>query len=270
MINPEYKRRFNIYAPRLGRMLLNKRLKHSCWFMHIPKSGGSSIHEALRALIPFQQHIGTVTAIPTRRAAAIFYENQDDENLIHEDGPRCKELFDMRELQLLSYMAHEDSLIYGHVLFSEKADRYFGNTYKYITMLRDPVQRVISNYKSAVHDKYFSGDFNQYLESDVARRHALVNLRYFSGVAEISPDKEAEAMEKAKINLEKFSVIGFLDNIEQFCDQFNDVFGARPNIPYYNKAKENKTSPTASQIKTLESICAPDIELFLLAEKKFK
>ena len=229
--------------------------------MHIPKSGGSSIHEALRAVIPLNQNIGTVDAVPTRRAASLFYSNIDDEQLVHEDGFRCKELFDLREYQLLTHMAHNDALIYGHILFSKKADDIFSGMYKYITILRDPVKRVISNYRSATYEKFYRGSLDEYLESDVARRHALLNVRYFSGRAEISSGEECIALQEAITNLEKFSVVGFLDRLDQFCGQFQDVFGRRPVIHHYNSSKSEEVSPTPEQLNKIVKLCSVDIEL---------
>lgn len=262
----ELKRRLSIYVPRLGRMLLNKQLSHPCWFMHIPKSGGSSIHEALRSLIPLNEHIHVVAANSTRRAAAIYFANADDENLVHEDGSRCDELFGMREQMLLNSMAHNDALIYGHILFSEKAHKYFGDKYKYVTVLRDPVSRVISNYRSTTYENYYNGTFDEYLESDVARRHAQLNLRYFSGIAEIEHGKEDSALQVAMINQQLFSVIGFLDDLQGFCSRFEEAFGSRLSIPHYNSAKGSDVNVTPDQIKRIKELCAFDIELYQRAK----
>jgi len=262
-------RRLRIYVPRVSRMLTGRRLKSLCWYMHVPKSGGSSVHEAIRAVIPLNQHTTVINAVPTRRVAAVAYAGVDDENVIHEDGPRCAELFKMRELQQMTCMAQEDALIYGHCLFSETAHRFFGKPYKYVTMLRDPVSRVISNFRSATFENFYSGSFDAYMESDVGRRHAQLNLRYFSGIAEIKHGEEQAAMEKAKANQDLFSVIGLLDSIDNFLVQFNDVFGARPSIPHYNSAKGNHVDLTPDQKSRLEKICEFDLELHERARDKF-
>jgi len=269
MLNEDTQRRLGIYVPRVSRMLTGRKLKALCWYMHIPKSGGSSIHEALRAVIPLNQRASVISAVPMRRVAGVVYAGTDDTMTVHEDGPRCAELFKLREYHQMTYMAQEDALIYGHCLYSETAHQYFGTPYKYITMLRDPISRVISNYRSATFEKFYTGDFNAYLGSDVARRHALLNLRYFSGIAEIERGQEDTAMEKAKINQDTFSVIGFLDNIEQFKAQFYEVFGAHLKIPHFNSAKGNKVDLTSDQRTKLDKLCEYDLELHERAKKKF-
>ena len=261
MLGGDTVRRLKIYPPRIARMAARRSLKSLCWYMHIPKSGGSSVHEALRSVIPINQHTSVINAVPTRRVAAMVYAGVDDEHMIHEDGPRCAELFKMRELHQMTCMAQEDALIYGHCVFSETADKFFGQHYKYVTMLRDPIPRVISNYRSVTYENYFTGSFDEYLESDVGRRHAQLNLRYFSGRPEIEQGQEDTAMEQAKLNQDKFSVIGHLDDTKNFIDQFSDAFGARPNIPHYNPAKGNQVKLTSNQKNKLEDLCQFDLQL---------
>ncbi len=260
-VNHETLRRLRIYLPRLTKMLFNKSLSHNCCYMHVPKSGGSSVHEALRATVPFNKYIGAIDAISTRRAASVIFANKNDRITLHEDGPHCEKLFNIREYQLLTYMAQEMGLVYGHFLFSERADEFFGSSYKYVTVLRDPVKRVISNYRAAKHIKYITDDFDAYLDSDVAKRHARVNLRYFSGIAEINDDCCEDALSRSKKNIEKFSVIGFVDNLELFCKQFKKHFTVMPKIYHYNSAKGDNIDLTQRQLKNIEKLCKYDIEI---------
>jgi len=269
MLSGDAVRRLRIYTPRIARMATRRSLKSLCWYMHIPKSGGSSVHEALRSLIPINQHISVINAVPTRRVAAIAYAGVDDEQLIHEDGPRCAELFKMRELHQMTCMAQKDALIYGHCLFSETADKFLGQDYKYVTMLRDPISRVISNYRSVTFENYYTGSFDEYLNSDVGRRHAQLNLRYFSGSPEIEKGQEHAAMEQAKLNQDKFSVIGRLEDINNFIGQFKDAFGAGPNIPHYNSAKGNQIELNSNQKNKLENLCQFDLQLHERAKDLF-
>lgn len=267
-INSETLRRFKIYLPRLRRMVLGQQLQFCCCYMHIPKSGGSSVHEALRAVVPFNQQIGAIDAISTRRAAGVIYAGKNDITTVHEDGPRCSELFLLREHQLMTYMADKMPLVYGHFLFSEKVDKYFGSSYKYVTVLRDPVARVISNYRSAKFAKFITHDFDSYLDSDVACRHAQVNLRYFSGIADISSEDCSKVLERAKHNLEKFSVIGFVDELDTFTLKFREQFGVRPKIFHYNSAKGDRLSLTDQQFQKIEKLCRYDKELYEIARNK--
>jgi len=64
MLGGDTVRRLKIYPPRIARMAARRSLKSLCWYMHIPKSGGSSVHEALRSVIPINQHTSVINAVP--------------------------------------------------------------------------------------------------------------------------------------------------------------------------------------------------------------
>ncbi len=263
-------RRLQVYVPRAIRMLACREPHALCCFMHIPKSGGTSLSEALHASIPLNQHIGVIQSIPTRRVAGVVFAGVDDPTVVHEDAPRCEELFKMRELQLMTFMAHEDALIYGHFLFSQRAHEAFGHAYKYVTVLRDPMRRIISNYRASCFGNYFTGSIDEYLDSDVGRRQAQVNLRYFSGIAEIPHGKESEVLKKAEHNQDKFSLIGNIEDIDVFENQYRDLFKTRLKIRHYNTARGDKVSLNSSQKTKLERLCAEDLILYERARTRFR
>lgn len=251
-------RRSRVYGGRLLRAVARKPLLRNCCFHHIPKSGGTSLSEALHAAVPFGRHIGEVPANTTRRAAAMFHTGQDDEQGFYDDGPRAAEVFALREQMLLAYMANDCALVHGHVLFSQKADRRFGGRYAYVTMLRDPAARVISNFRAAKRAGYVGDEFAAYIETDVGRAHATHNLRYFSGRPLITPGEEETAIVEAKGNIDKFAVIGFVDEMEDFLDRFEAVFGARLAVGRYNVGKGEALELTAEERRRLDAACAAD------------
>lgn len=254
-------RRSRVYSGRLFSSLANRPLRHNCCFYHIPKSGGTSVSEALHAVIPIHCHIGEVPANTTRRAAAIVHSGVDDEIGFYDDGMRGERVFELREAMLLAYMANDATLVHGHVLFSHRADAHFGRRYKYVTMLRDPAARVISNYRAARNAGYVTEEFGSYLNSLIGRAHAMHNLRYFSGRPDILDEEIPAALKEAKTVIEKFSVIGFVNALDAFVDRFEAVFGTRLSIGRYNTGKTAFPDISAGNRRRLEELCAPDIEL---------
>lgn len=262
-------RRTRVYRGRMGRMVTGSKLKHPVAFMHLPKCGGTSLSEALYALVPLSQHIGILDSQSTQRGLAIFNTDRDERFLYHDDGDRTGELFAFREQLLLMHMAHGCALVHGHFLFSDKADGHFGSRYRYITIMRDPVARTISNYRMAQRNKVFDLTFDAFLESPFVRRMGLHNLRYYGGRAEIAPDAEGEVLTKAKANMEKFALIGFIDDTNGFSARFADLFGATPKIRHYNEGTPEKFTITPEERARLERICAPDIELYEMARQRW-
>jgi hypothetical protein len=235
-------------------------LLHNCCFYHIPKSGGTSLSEALRAVVPIHRHIGEVPANATRRAASIMHSGADDEIAFYDDGEKAAEVFALREAMLLNFMVKDVALVHGHCIFSSKADLHFGDRYKYVTMLRDPVSRVISNYRAARGAGYVTTEFGDYLDTLIGRSHTTHNLRYFSGRAHVGKKDEADALAQAKAVIDRFAVIGFMDSLGEFLMRFEAVFGARLSIGHYNAGKK-APDITSVDRRRLEAACEPDLEL---------
>lgn len=254
-------RRSRVYGGRLLRTVGNRPLLSNCCFYHIPKSGGTSLAEALQAAVPIGRHIGEAPANTTRRAAAIVHSGEDDEIAFYDDGERAAEVFALREAMLIAFMANDAALVHGHMLFSRKADKHFGGRYKYVTMLRDPAARVISNYRAAKRAGYVTSEFGAYLETTIGRAHATHNLRYFSGRPHVAEADIPEALDEAKAALNKFSVIGFVDQMDAFLDRFEAVFGARLSIGRYNVGKAAIPDLGEEDRRKLEELCGPDREL---------
>ncbi len=254
-------RRLRTYSRRFMAMSRGS-LAHRCFFMHVPKCGGTSVAEALYATVPMSNRIGVIDANATRRATAIIEADKNEKLLYHDDLPTGASVFDLREKILLMHMAWDTQLIHGHVLFSSIADRHFGSTYKYVTLLRDPVSRLVSNYNGSVSHGLTTVPFKDYLETDIARYHALTVLRYFSGQHLIQPGSEGEAVETALDVAKKFAVIGYLDDLDKFCDDFANVFGRKPRIFHYNKRSEGAYRPDEAELARCRQLLEPEIRFW--------
>ena len=256
-----------IYGGRLWAMLGRHGWQGSpnCFFMHLPKCGGTSVARSLVSVVPLHRRVGAIYHPATRQAVSIVIADQNSGTLYHEHGPHCPALFEFREALLLYYMASDAALVFGHVLFSEKAYRHFGDSYRFITTMREPVTRLVSNY----HDSAMAScDFKTYLRSDTARRHALVFLRFFSGVADISPGQERRLLPIAHRNMGHFALIGFLDRLKEFRRGFRDLFGVEPKTYYENVNPLAKIEITADVRREVEQLCAPDLELYEAARSR--
>ncbi len=260
-------RRSRVYGGRLLRSFAMAPLRSNCCFYHIPKSGGTSLSEALHAAVPISRHIGEVSANTTRRAASIIGCGEDDEVAYYDDGEKATDVFALREALQLAFMANDVALVHGHMIFSARADRHFGERYKYVTMLRAPEDRVISNYRAARRAGYVDLPFADYLDTVIGRNHATHNLRYLSGRAHIPSSGEDAALEAAKANMARFAVIGFVDEMDAFLDRFEAQFGVRLAVGTFNRAKAPMPDLSDRDHDKLKRACEADAELHAYATR---
>ena len=262
-----FRQRSRLYLGRSLRTVAGQAPRQPCVFLHVPKCGGTSVSEALYATVPLHLKIGIIDSPSLRRAMAIQHTGQDDLSF-HDEGPRADQIAALRETLLLMHMCHRATLIHGHFLFSERAWQHFGDRYRYVTILRDPVARTISNWRMDRRTGSFTGDFDAYLGSDHGRRQAQHMLRHFSGIATVPPDRESEAMALALRNLGRFSLIGFLDDLPGFARDFGALFGLRPRIPHYNAAGPGRAPDLRpDQLARLRELCGPDLALYAHARR---
>lgn len=265
MLSSRNQRRLRTYTRRLT-ATFGGELKHNCFFMHIPKCGGTSITEALYAAVPLNCRVGMIDANATRRAVSILESDVDTSLRYHDDLETGAKVYATRTALLLTHMAWNTHLIYGHVPFNYKAYQHFGDTYKFVTLMREPLSRTLSNFAHSAREGLIPNDFDAYLEGQVVRTHGLSHLRFFSGRHLIQPEEEAEAFCEAKENLALFSLVGFLDDLDTFSDKFKGIFGRSLSIFQYNTATDTKFKPTQAQMARLEKILSTEIEFWNYAK----
>ncbi len=256
-------RRARILQGRIVRSAPGQKPAHPSLFFHLPKCGGTSLSEAMYATVPFNERIGVLDAIATRRAVSLLRDGQDDPVKYHEDLEFGQATFEFREGLLLQHMAWDTMLIHGHVFWSETAWANFGERYKYVTIMRDPVARMISNFRMTQRNEIITDDLDTYLQGPVARRHAQVYLRYLSGRNDIPDADVPEALEVAKARLRHFALIGFLDDIPQFLKAYRTLFEVPLRMSMLNAAGGGSTPDlSAAHTAAITALCAPDLELF--------
>ena len=199
-------------------------------FHHVPKCAGTSVSRALRLRYFLSEESiaapGTA-AVMERQHGPLDFSRLEDFNRIRTF-----------RVELLHYLMWKDLyFIGGHVPFNNKAyDQFQG--YKLITVLRDPVERYISEYFynfQREHQSRIDQDFEAYLDSPMGQRNALKFCEYFCGDTKLTLDDPNTLMERAKENLKHFSVIGFTDDMGRFESDVRRELGVRVSFGVQNK-----------------------------------
>jgi hypothetical protein len=221
----------------------------SC-FLHVPKSGGSSVISTLRA---------------TLGATALFHANESR----YQYGP-------------LNPLLTRFPVVAGHFSFAQISDVLLSNTF-FFTFLRDPVDRVLSHYyyyrgldKTAGYGAHITAAQEQDLEEFVThvteRPSPWSNWQTFVFSGATDGEQRAEELLPAALrNLERIHFVGVHHELEE---GFRRLCQARrwpmpADLPHVNVTKQRLTRDAISpQLRErLRQLNACDATLFEHAQR---
>ncbi|WP_339382035.1 sulfotransferase family 2 domain-containing protein [Gloeocapsopsis dulcis] len=246
-------------------------------FVHLHKCGGTSITQAIKSCYQSLSSITDNNTFHLNGAAASKAAHKSFEN--HLDSEDEDYLIGKFREHLLLYHMYQSKIKYaaGHFSFSEIAYQNFSGKYAFVTVLRDPVKRWISAYLYSRYGQYatpnLDEDFSDFLNSERAFKGGCLYVKSIGGLDKTGNYTSEAAIERAKENLHKFSVVGFLEHQEIFVKQFEQQFGRKLRIRKYNRTNKSKTfkkSLISEEIEAkIREICRPDIEVYQYAMNNF-
>ena len=242
--------------------------KKRVFFVHVPRAGGSSVTSAMRYFY----------------LSSYFYLNA----VTSDKGCKLLKKYQSTQLRLtgLAYpyrqhlgvyaMGRGTRFISGHIPFHQAIWEKFHSQYYYVTLLRHPVDRFISNYffDRYAKDNFFKVDMDlsSFLSTQRAINWGKAYIDYFSGKNFNEAGNEAEQIEAAKENLRKFDVVGLLEEKEKFHNALSQLLGIKMlklalRFKHVNKNPAPSQDVSSDQRKIIEKICEPDIEIYEFARK---
>jgi hypothetical protein len=209
-------------------------------FMHIPKTAGTT----LRHIVDFQYG----------RENILTYYNQNNHHLIDNLGA-------------LLYKNPNYRGLIGH--FQYGAHRNISGDAKYITFIRNPISRCISEYNERISrdpDTYQNANGTIFSMSQMIdfHMHDFSNLqtKYISGVSLGTEITHAELNEAAE-NIEKhFLCVGRVESFDQTINLLSKKLNWKPNGYKILNEKENKAKINNAVIKRLIELNEYDIQLY--------
>ncbi|WPP52633.1 sulfotransferase family 2 domain-containing protein [Catalinimonas niigatensis] len=232
-------------------------MKKKTVFLHIPKTAGSTFNHIIQK--QFKERSFRLSPDPqnyTEETTKCYLENSlDSFNKLNKDSLKKIEMF------------------YGHILFGlhKKIDCQI----KYITFVRNPFNRVISNFDwirrlPSNRVKYRDISLKDYLTQDMDLAVSNLQTRMISG-ANLNSTVEAKHLDLAIDNLEKyFSEIFITERFDDSLTVLNKSYGWQS---IYNEKKNVTENPTdqidSDIIKIINEKNGLDIKLYEYCTKNF-
>jgi hypothetical protein len=223
-------------------------------FFHVMKCGGTSVRVGLS--------LGLTGA---REGSEIF--ELDGEAAKASAGGRNPANWQFRDV-LLPYVvrAMSPALILGHFRYRDEYCEIAGSAH-FVTVLRDPVERMISLYKYRRYkndvDVPVTMDLDEFIATTRWAKEGHAYVDTFCGRDGLDPRSDA-AVAAAVENLQRFAVVGFTDRLDEFSSQMSNRVGGNVRIPKVNAspAPASARDDLAASMDRLREICAPDLAVY--------
>jgi len=235
------------------------------FYCHVPKCAGTSILQVLRKELFSNYKVSTfdINSRASERASRLFK----------------LQIMKFREM-ILSYNLSIPQNYFGSgfVYCRPKLVKSFMKEWAFITMLRNPIDRWISEYVFNTYKKNSDWSkntlpINDYIQSETGKISAISYIRYFSSMPSTYEGDFNEFIDDAVANLGRFKLVGSVDMLEKWCQSFKLSFGKEIVIPRENispnieAAEEIRSNDSLMQ--QIELLCEADLSIYHRALEQY-
>ena len=216
-------------------------------FVHLPKCAGTSVRAAIERYYP-KTRVTKLSSAGSKHCADYLGMNM----LAYRRGLLIYQLQRGGKCRFLT--GH-------HPVSSEVLDRW-GGKWRFVTLLRDPVDRFISQYFYNL-DSDSPWVVNHSLEEHVQRERATgggtMYLHYLGDFFREEMNDPEEAVTEACRTLDRMDIVGTLEDLPRFVNAFETKFGKqlRVGVENRNEARQSirRDQVTPGLLRQVEDLC---------------
>lgn len=236
-------------------------LKQKICFIHVAKCAGTSFIASIRKSYPLRQRLLQPASFVTINASASLKGSQ-----IFEEG-----LWSYRERLLIYFLSNESNkFVAGHFPLSERVLKNFIDEWRFITIIRNPVDRWFSHYffNRYKMNTHFKTDLSldQYIDSADGQFIGSLYHMVFGGSVWSKNHCLEESCNEAISTIKKMHCIGVVEDLGKFIEDFKKFFGVK--LVSHEKNRNPLTSLERAKLETdairnkVEKICEPDMKIY--------
>jgi hypothetical protein len=211
--------------------------------LHIPKTAGSSFGLSLK------KHFGR----------KVFFDYDDMHSL--------QKYFvgeDVYQNLMHTILVTKEKCIHGHFLLDKWINKFNPSEHTYITWLRDPVERLISEY-------YYYQRYYDPSTAGKAWRRVIEENWSLERFCLSNEFQNIQSLLIGKIPIEQFKFIGITENYEEDFQYFSKTFLGVDAEPYYENINKIKQINIDSGLRRdIEEFHSVDVNLYKTALIHFK
>jgi hypothetical protein len=244
----------------LTNAIISPVIRRKICYIHIPKCGGISIKNSITSLYGLRSYVSPGHVFHLDAAASVKSATKVEMGLS-----------DHRKNLLHYALSSKAKFISGHFLLGEDVLNTYGDNWEFITMLRDPVKRWISNFyynkfnKNPNHVWKIDQDIEEFISTDRATAYGNDYVRQIIGVPNNSTALMDDNIKKSIKILEKFAVVGILEDMENFQIDFKKSFNVQINLLRENKSPVNlQKQPVIADdvMNAIIKLCEPNLAIY--------